>query len=220
MKKVTLAICAATLLLVACNSSETKDNKNDSTSTSATTTDEKKDEAWVPVDSATMMKAMMDYGTPGPMHKMLASWNGTWTGETTFWEYEGAAPKQSTGTAVNTMILGGKYQSSKHTGNMMGMPFEGHGITGYDNATKQFVSTWVDSWSTGIMNMTGTWDEATKTLTLTGTMPDITRPGKECSLRETITVVDDNSQNFVMYGPDPKTGKEMKMMEIKMTRKK
>ncbi len=219
MKKITLAICSATLLLFACNSGgETKENKADSASVS--TTDEKKSEAWVPVDSAVAMKAMMDYGTPGPMHQMMASWNGTWSGETTLWQYEGGTPSQSTGTAVNTMILGGKYQSSKHTGNMMGMPFEGMAIMGYDNATKKFVSSWADTWSTGIMNMTGTWDEATKSLTFNGSMPDVTRPGKECSLREVYTIVDENMHRMEMYGPDPKTGKEFKMMEIKMTRKK
>lgn len=118
------------------------------------------------------------------------------------------------------MIFGGRYQSTTHKGNMMGMPFEGMSITGYDNATKKFVSTWVDSWSTGIMNMSGDWNAGTKTLTMTGTMPDICRPGKMCSLKEVITVVDDNTQKMEMYGPDNKTGKEFKMMEINMSRKK
>ena len=187
---------------------------------SDSTSSEKKEEAWVPVDSASMMKNMMEYGTPGPMHAMLASWNGTWKGETTMWESEGAAPQKSKGTAVNTMILGGKYQSSKHSGDMMGMPFEGQAIMAYDNATKKFTSSWVDTWSTGIMNMSGDWDAASKTLTLTGKMPDINRPGKECTLKEVLKVVDDNNQVMEMYGPDPKTGKEYKMMEIKMTRSK
>jgi opacity protein-like surface antigen len=220
MKKILLTACSAMLLLSACNSSETKDSKSDSTSTAATTTEVKTEEAWVPVDSATMMKAMMDYGTPGDMHKILASWNGTWNGETTMWDYEGAEPKKSTGTAVNTMILGGHYQSSKHSGNMMGMPFEGMSITGYDNATKKFVSTWIDNWSTGIMSMSGNWDASAKTLTMSGTYPDICRPGKECSMREVFTVIDDNTQKMEMYGPDSKTGKEYKIMEITMTRKK
>ena len=220
MKKITLTICSAILLLVACNSSETKDSKNDSSSTTVSTTETKTNEAWVPIDSATRMKAMMDYGTPGKMHEMMASWNGTWSSETTIWDYEGATPMQSTSIAVNSMIVGGKNQSSKHTGNMMGMPFEGLSITGYDNATKQFVSSWIDNWSTGIMNMAGTWDEATKTITLTGTSPDICRPGKECTFREVFTIVDDNMHNMVMYGPDPKTGKEYKVMEMKMSRKK
>ena len=218
MKKTILTASAAMFMLIACNSGETKESKNDTTS--VTTTESKSAEAWVPVDSATRMKAMMEYGTPGKMHELLASWNGTWTGETTFWETEGAPPQTSTSTVVNTMIMDGKYQSSKHTGNMMGMPFEGMSITGYDNATKQFVSTWIDNWSSGIMNMSGNWDESTKTMTLTGTMPDITRPGKECSLREVFTIIDDNTQNMVMYGPDANTGKEMKIMEMKMSRKK
>lgn len=216
MKKIILTACAAMFLLTACND----ETKTDAASTGEAIPEVKKEEAWVPVDSATMMKAMMEYGTPGKMHEMLASWNGTWTGETTMWEYEGATPQKSTGTAVNTMIMGGKYQSTKHSGNMMGMPFEGNSITGYDNATKKFVSTWIDNWSTGIMTMSGDWNESAKTLAMNGTYPDICRPGKECSMREVFTIVDDNTQKMEMYGPDPKTGKEFKMMEINLSRKK
>jgi len=219
MKKLTSLLLIATVLLFACNS-ETKSDKSNSDTTKNGASTDKNDGPWVAVDSATMMQNMMAYGTPGPMHQLLASWDGTWIGDMTMWDYEGATPQKSTGTAVNTMIMGGKYQSSKHSGNMMGMPFEGLSITGYDNATKQFVSTWIDNWSTGIMNMSGTWDSTSKTLTMTGTMPDIHRPGKECTLREVFKVIDDNTQTMEMYGPDMKTGKEHRMMEIKMTRKK
>ena len=217
MKKSILLLFAAACLLLACNS-ETKSDKTGSDNTD--TTSDTKNEPWVPVDSATMMQNMMAYGTPGPMHQMMASWNGTWSGETTMWDHDGATPQKSTGTAVNTMIMDGKYQSGKHTGNMMGMPFEGWSITGYDNATKQFVSSWIDTWSTGIMNMTGTYDSSSKTLNMTGKVPDIHRPGKECTIREVFKIIDDNTQVMEMYGPDWKTGKEYKMMEIKMTRSK
>jgi hypothetical protein len=50
-------------------------------------------------------------------------------------------------------------------------------------------------------------------------MPDICRPGKMCSMKETFTIIDDNTQKMEMYGPDPKTGKEYKMMEINLSRK-
>ncbi|MBK9333372.1 MAG: DUF1579 family protein [Ignavibacteria bacterium] len=30
--------------------------------------------------------------------------------------------------------MGGRYQQGKHTGDMMGMPFEGMSLLGYDNA--------------------------------------------------------------------------------------
>jgi hypothetical protein len=219
MKRVILSVFGSAILLYACNNEAKNETTKDSTATTNNAMTPK-EEAWVPVDSATMMQNMMAYGTPGPMHQKLASWNGTWSGETTMWEYEGAAPQKSTGTAVNAMIMGGKYQQSKHSGNMMGMPFEGMSITGYDNATKEFVASWIDTWSTGIMYMTGTWDEASKTLTYTGTCPDINRPGKVCHMKEVFHVVDDNTQHMEMYGPDPKTGKEYKMFEIHMTRKK
>ena len=217
MKRIMLMLCSATVLLFACNSSgsDSKDKKD-----STATTEVKKEGAWVPVDSATMMKAMMDYGTPGKMQEMMASWNGTWNADMIMWDHEGAPPQKLTGTAVNTMILGGRYQSTKHGGNMMGMPYEGMSTTGYDNASKQFISSWIDNMGTGMMIMKGPWDESTKTLTLTGSMPDICRPGKECTEREVFTVIDANTQHMELYGPDPKTGKEMKVMEINMTRKK
>lgn len=209
-------ICAATFLFVACNSEKKDDKKTETTNEGKM----EENKAWVPVDSATSMQHMMEYGTPGPMHKMLASWSGTWDGDMTMWAYDGATPTKSTGTAVSTMIMDGRYQTSTHTGSFGGMPFEGRGLMAYDNANKQFVSSWIDNWGTGIMMMTGNWDDASKTLTLTGTMPDLDRPGKVCNMKEVFKVIDDNTQHMEMYGPDPKSGKEFKMMEIHSTRKK
>ena len=220
MKQKLFAFCAAALIFAACNNEKKEDGNKDKSGTTSVSEETNKEEPWVPVDSATMMAKMMEYGTPGPMHTMMASWNGNWNTESTMWEYEGAQPQKSNGTAVNSMIMGGKYQNSKYNGNMMGMPFEGMSIMGYDNATKKFSSSWIDTWSTGIGNMSGTWDEATKSLTLTGKTPDICRPGKECTMREVYKVVDENTHIMEMYGPDPKTGKEMKMIEIKFARKK
>jgi len=53
---------------------------------------------------------------------------------------------------------------------MMGMPFEGIGINGYDNLKKKFVSTWIDNMGTMIVMSTGTFDPATKTFTYMGEM--------------------------------------------------
>ena len=218
MKKIFLTALAGAFLLVSCSDSK-KDGDKKETSTETKTEGDSK-EAWVPVDSATMMKNMMDYGTPGPMHAMMASWDGTWTGDMSMWDYDGAEPRKEVTTSTSKTIMGGKYQQTNFSGNMMGMPFEGISIMGYDNASKKFNSSWFDNFSTGIMNMSGNWDEATKTLTLDGSMPDINRPGKECSFKETFKVVDADNQVMEMWGPDPKTGKQYKMMEIKMTRKK
>jgi len=101
----------------------------------------------------------------------------------------------------------------------MGQPFTGTSITGYDNAKKVFISTWIDNMSTAMMNMEGTWDDATKAINFKGKMI-CPANGKACEMREVFKMVDDNTQLMEMYGPDMKTGKEYKSMEIKFTRKK
>ncbi|MDC8105987.1 DUF1579 domain-containing protein [Chryseobacterium sp. PTM-20240506] len=210
MKNLMFIVIAA-FLLTACEKGKPNMGKESTGSDSA---------AWKPVDSATAVKAWTEYATPGEMHKMLAKSDGKWTGETTMWMEEGGKPIKSTSECTNKMIFGGRYQESVHTGNMWGMPFEGRSIVGYDNATKKFVSTWMDNMGTGIMYTTGDWNASKKSIEFKGKMPDIARPGKECDVREVFTFVDDNTQIMEMYGPGSKTGKEMKTMEIKFTRKK
>ena len=163
------------------------------------------------------MKAWMAYMTPSDVHKMMAKSDGEWNEDITMWMAPGAPPTKSTATAVNRMIMGGRYQESKHTGNFMGMPFEGYSLLGYDNAKKTFMSTWVDNMGTGIMYMEGKWDDKTKTIHLTGTTIDPST-GKDMKIRETFKLVDDNTQLLEMYCT--KDGKEYKNMEIKFTRKK
>ena len=55
-------------------------------------------------------KAWMAYMTPGEMHQMLAKDDGEWNEEITMWMAPGAPPSKSTATAVNKMIMGGRYQ--------------------------------------------------------------------------------------------------------------
>lgn len=68
----------------------------------------------------------------------------------------------------------------------------------------------------GIMMMTGKYDEATKTLTMegVGTNPE---NGKEIKMKEVTKFPDENTQIMEMYCE--KNGKEEKNMEIKLTRK-
>lgn len=155
--------------------------------------------------------------TPGDMHKMIASWDGTWNGDVTMWMDPGAPPTKSTAVAQNKMIFGGRYQQSTHKGSFNGMPFEGISTLGYDNAKKVFVNTWVDNMGTGMMYLEGTWDEASKTINFKGACVDPMN-GKNMGVRETITIQDNNNQTMAMY-MTPDGGKEFKSMEIKMTRK-
>lgn len=211
MKKLLFAACTA-LVFVACD--KVKVDVKDSDKTDSTANEE-----WKPVDSATATKAWMDYATPGDMHKMLAKSDGNWSGETTMWMEDGGKPMTSKSEATNKMMFGGRYQVSEHKGNFMGMPFEGMSITGYDNSKKKFVSNWIDNMGTGVMVTEGDWNASKKAIEFKGKMTDPSRPGKDCDVREVLTFVDDTHHTLEMYGPDSKTGKEFKTMEIKFVKK-
>jgi hypothetical protein len=163
------------------------------------------------------MKAWQAYMTPGDVHKMLAKSDGKWKEDVSMWMQPGAPPTKSTSTCVNKMIMGGRYQESRHTGNMMGQPFEGISTVGYDNARKVLVSTWIDNMGTGIMYMEGTWDAASKSATFKGKATD-PMTGKEMDVREVFTIVDDNTQKMEMF--NVMNGQEFKTMEIMFTRSK
>ena len=223
MKRITLTIAVATLLLLACSNDKKADEAKTETTTSTdtkmdeTTTDPKKDAMAMP-DSATMAKNWQAYMTPGDVHKMMSKWNGNWNGELSMWMQPGAPEQKSTSTAVNKMVMNGLYQQSTHTGNMMGMPFNGVGTTAYDIHKKEFISTWIDNMGSGIMVLKGPWDEATKTITLKGKMTDPGTTG-DMDIKETFTIIDDNTQEMKMFMMMP-DGKEFQTMNIKFTRKK
>lgn len=168
-------------------------------------------------DQDAMMKAWEAYMTPGEMHKLLASADGEWSADISMWMDPQGQPMKSKGSMTNKMIFDGKYQEGTYKGDMMGRPMEGKGITGYDNAKKQFESTWVDNMGTGIMKMTGTYDPSTKTITFMGNQVD-PMTGKEMKVRETLKMVDDKNQVMTMY-MTPEGASEFKTMEIKFTKK-
>jgi Protein of unknown function (DUF1579) len=163
------------------------------------------------------MKAWQDYMTPGEVHKMMAAANGEWNGAVTMWMDPKAPPTQSTGTVTNEMIMGGRYQLSKTTSTMMGMPFEGMSLLGYDNAKKVFTTTWIDNVGTGTMTLEGTWTAATKSIEFKGKAVD-PMTGRDMAVKEVVKFIDNDTQEMQMY--EMRNGAEIKTMEIKYTRKK
>jgi len=166
------------------------------------------------------MQAMMDtykkLAIPGEPHKQLTSLAGTWTTKTKSWMEPNKPPMESTGACEDKTLLDGRFLQQECTGEMMGQPFTGIGVHGYDNLTKKYVTTWMDSMGTGIFFMDGTASADGKTITLHGSHKD--PMGGVMKHRAFWKFVDANSQTFEMYHKG-KDGKEMKMMEITYTRK-
>lgn len=158
----------------------------------------------------------MAYMMPGEMHKLLAKCDGIWEAKATFWMGEGVPPQTVTMDCVNDMILGGRYQQSKFKGNMMGMPFEGISLTGFDNGRKIFVTTWIDNMGTGMMYGEGKYDAAKKQIEFKGLSTDPST-GETIDYREVFRFENDNRQVMEMFMVVD--GKEMKNMEIVFNRK-
>ena len=165
------------------------------------------------------MQKMAAAGMPGKMHQRLTRDAGTWHGKTSMWmSPDVSEPLQSETTSKVTPAMGGRYVKVEVSGEMPGMgPYQGEGTYGYDNVQQKFVSTWIDNHSTGIMNGTGEMSPDGKTLTWTYTFhcPIADKP---VTMREVETTTGQNTKTLEMFGPDPKSGREYKVMRIELTK--
>jgi hypothetical protein len=182
-------------------------------SASASAKDKKSEK---PMDPQAMMEIYKKLAQPGEPHKQLAGLAGSWTTTSKEWMEPGKPPAESTGSVDMKTLLDGRFLQQEFTGNMMGQPYVGIGTTGYDNLTKKYVTTWIDSMGTGIFTMEGTGSADGKTITMHGSHPD--PMGGVMKHRAIWTFPDPNTQIFEMYGAHGKE-KEFKMMEITYKRK-
>lgn len=156
-----------------------------------------------------MMAAMM----PGSQHEMLSSMAGTWSISMKFWMDPNAEPQTATGTAVRSMIFDGRVLEERVSSEVMGMPFEGLGHTGYDNVTGQWWSTWMDNMGTGVILMNGTADAATHTVTWEGEMSDPMAGGKT-PMKMVIKHEGPDKELAEFYGPSPGGEGMIRTMEM------
>lgn len=166
-----------------------------------------------PADAAEaeMMKKWMEYMTPGNEHKAMEYFVGEWMGDMKMWQVPGQPPQEEKTNSKFELIMDGRYLIGEHSGQFMGMPFQGRSTQAYSNLTKQIQHTWIDNFGTGIWITSGKSDG--KVTTLTGKMDD-PMSGKQVDTREVMTVLDANTYRLEMFGPSPIDGKEFKNMEI------
>jgi hypothetical protein len=159
------------LILVLCFASCKKEVKTETVTTVATDTIKAKEPIIEePLDSVGQMKAWTEYATPGNYQKMMAEETGTWNCDMTFWTEPNGKPEKATSTANIKMILGGRYQESNYQGKMMGQSFEGKSTLAYNNASKEYTTTFIDNMGTGMLVAIGKYDEKNKSIEFKGDM--------------------------------------------------
>ena len=145
-----------------------------------------------PVDSEAAMARMMELAQPVSHHQHLARMVGDWNCEMTYWMEAGSPPQNMTGTSRYAMVLGDHILEQTFHGDFMGQPFEGRGLMGYDTATEEYWSTWMDSFSSFMMPLArGTCADDGKEILLQGTWYNPVYERKEHD-RQILKWVDEN----------------------------
>jgi hypothetical protein len=160
-----------------------------------------------------MQKKMEAAGTPGPAHKALAAFVGDWKAEVKCWCEPGGAPNVTQGTSKAAWILNGHFLEAEFHGEMMGKPFIGRTLMGYDNLKETFNSVWVSDLQTSIMTCEGKGGNGNKVITLAGTSSCPATGRKDIPIKTVFRVVSPDSYVFEMFNEGHKS------MEITYTRK-
>jgi len=158
------------------------------------------------------------YMTPNNVHKMLKGYDGEWSEEISMWmDPEEAPVKMKIGCTIE-MVLDGRYQVSKHKGEMLDVEYEGFSYLGYNTLNETFSLSSFNNMGTGVLTLQGGWKVPSKTIELKGTTIS-PETKKNITVRQVITFVD--ADHFTIESFDSKNGKdEMKSFEYRFTRKK
>lgn len=154
---------------------------------------------------------------PTHFHEMLKANEGVWDAKVSFFMAPGMPPAVSKGVETDKLACNGMWLLSDFDGEAMGMPFQGHGVLGYDPAKQKYVSVWVDSMTTSVQIGEGTASADGKTRTIERDGPDMM--GKMTHFKEVEELKGSDARMFTITqkGPD---GKEATMMTIEYTRRK
>jgi uncharacterized protein DUF1579 len=170
---------------------------------------------WFVAGSA-LSQEMPPLPKPGPEHEVLKQDVGTWDAVVEMLE-PGKPPVASKGVETVSLMTGGLWTMTDFKSTIMNAPFQGHGQNGFDPSKKKYVTSWVDSMSTGITLGEYSYDAKTKTMKGWMEGPDMT--GKVMKMTQTTEWKDADTRVFSMFMPGP-DGKDIPTMRITYKRRK
>jgi hypothetical protein len=156
--------------------------------------------------------------TPGEPHQWLAHAVGNWKLTTKVWAGgPGAEPATSEGTCRITSILGGRFIQEEFDSTLMGQPYHGTTILGYDNFKGCFVGMFINSMDTAMATFRGFLKPDRNELVLWGTMDEPMLNLRDVPVKYVMRVVDDNSAVFEVHNMMLDEG-HTKVVELDYTR--
>jgi len=163
-----------------------------------------------------MLKKMQAAGTPGPAHKALDAFVGNWKAEVKCWMEPGGPPNVSQATAQAKWTLNGRFVEEQFHGEMLGKPFTGRCLLGFDNTKQKFVSVWVDDLHTSMFYSEGKGESGYKVITLEGKMDCPGSGQKDIPTKQVFRILGPDKHVLEMFSET--NGENARTMEITYTR--
>lgn len=107
---------------------------------------------------------------PSLGHEVIAQFEGDWVYHTKMWWDQAAPPAEVEWAGPARMIMGGRFLEMSAEGEMMGMPWQGRYMLGYDNVRSLFHLTAFSTMDTSVQTLWGSIDREGKVLTFIGDM--------------------------------------------------
>ena len=167
-------------------------------------------------DKAEMMKKVEAAGKPGLGHQALNALEGNWKAEVKCWMEPGGSPEVSQGTAQASWKFNGRFLEEEFHGQMMGKPFTGRTLLGFDNTKQTFNSVWVSDTQTSMFTSEGKGDSGNKVITLEGKASCPATGRKDIPMKTVLRVISPDKHVLEMF--DGSKGENAKTMEITYTR--
>ena len=115
-----------------------------------------------------LLEALKKAARTGEDHKNLKTIRADYEQTFKWWRSADAEPHESKSRSSTDRILEGRFVTQKVRGTWLDYGFEGLATMGYDNGTREYVLTWMDTLSTRIMLSRGTRNDAGDVFTLHG----------------------------------------------------
>jgi hypothetical protein len=163
-------------------------------------------------DKQEMMKKVEAAGTPGSAHKALQSLEGNWKAEVKCWMDPAGAPDVTSGSAKASLTFNGRFLEEEFHGQMMGKPFTGKTLLGFDNIKQTFNSVWMSDNQTSMFISEGKADGGNKVITLEGKANCPASGRRDIPMKTVLRIVNPNQHVFEMYDGSKGNAKTMEII--------
>ncbi len=187
--------------------------------------------------SAEEMKAMQEgmakwlaAMNPGKHHEPLKYFVGSWKTKSKVWYGgPGSEAMETEGRSTVKWVLGKRFILHEHTGemflpdpanpaNMKKAPYQGRGLTGYDNGRNMYTSSWASNMGTDVLTMKGSVDPSGKLFRFYGEMDEPMLGVVGRTVKYVTRIINDDKYVFEII--DLHASDDYKVTEITYTRVK